>query len=112
MVWGPIFLYIPTWEFDSFNHQLCPKSPATKSSGFGGTNSRGEVWAMSRAVQSRKTQEALGRSRTASIQKIAAVTLPCAAGMPHWNPMDLDLDVHPRLFLVAYNCDITSYNII
>lgn len=56
------------------------------SFGFGGTNSRGEVWAMSRAIQNRKTQEALGRSRTArtaSLQKIAAVTLPCAScGLP------------------------------
>eukprot|EP00438_Fugacium_kawagutii_P032462 Skav205441 [mRNA] locus=scaffold2500:311878:314981:+ [translate_table: standard] len=48
------------------------------SFGFGGTNSRGEVWAMNRAVQNRKANEALGRSdRVKTTQHIAAVTVPC-----------------------------------
>ncbi|CAK9091748.1 unnamed protein product [Durusdinium trenchii] len=52
------------------------------SFGFGGTNSRGEIWAMSRDVQRRRAQQALGRQRQAEAQgakAIAAVTVPCAS---------------------------------
>jgi len=53
------------------------------SFGFGGTNSRGEIWAMSSAIQNRKASEVLGRSRNATVQQVASVTLPCAqCGLP------------------------------
>lgn len=53
-------------------------SISSSLAGFGGTNSRGEIWAMSSAIQNRKASEVLGRSRNAAVQQVASVTLPCA----------------------------------
>eukprot|EP00439_Symbiodinium_sp_Y106_P008935 s4097_g1.t1 len=48
------------------------------SFGFGGTNSRGEIWAMSRSVMRRNADKALAsvRTREGQAQEIA-VTVPC-----------------------------------
>ncbi|CAE7219750.1 ppsD [Symbiodinium pilosum] len=48
------------------------------SFGFGGTNSRGEIWAMSRAVARRRGEEALSGVQTSEAQARIAVSVPCS----------------------------------